>query len=706
MLRRGFSNIVVGGILILILSTIFTLYLVYLDSSQYRLVESGRSIEKDLIRSSEDLEARLVNNNIYISNRGSTPVKLRYLVIKGPNSSLDFIDMNITIYPGESSSIQAPTTYREIYLVSNRGRIFPVNMNNSINVNDPIYDVIFWHNETHFSINLELNGSSFTKLENSILIIDTNNGYLVVDLLKGSVLYNGRYKIIPSRDGRIVIVNNSRIYVDGRPIINGPFKLEYMGFDYVVIKKYDGLKIVRSDGVIQSYGGSIKDVYMIFNGNYTYVIEFGGVQNNKYLYTVYKFAPFNYSLLDIKTLSSYFKASGDTINNLGTSINSNIFLFDDGLNLNRVGIVEKVPVQLNIMLPIIYSSLILDNGTFLTPRIESLYRKINGSIINFGIIYDALSSTLNNGFPMSWSSAISTNSPTYAEDTSIYRFLQRNGLLSIYLSVSYGYTSGINNFTIEHDLIFTDGDRSITFRLSYNISSQTGTKEFGLTLFGEDQVNKYRLGSISRYGRPATIHLYIQMYIGLGGIRGFVVLYDGGNITSLPIINFELPYGLMYTKFQFINRSRYTSITNGYMDTEITLLSYGWNSYVYTVYTGDILMDGKIDKDSIYIDRAGILDVKEFISLYDYGKWINIIANYISNPVNWGSIYVEFPMLNIHNLTQVIDRVGLYRIQNGVFHYLSLPKSIPPSWDVISYRNLFLVVYYRVGGVDIYVKNY
>ena len=701
-MRRGFSTVIAGGLIIFILSVLATIYLLYLDANQYKLNQTGESISANLKRESEMLHLSVEDGDIRIRNLGPIPVKIKYIAQK-TLSGFKFKEVNLTIDVGNEVRINNLGVEPEnLLFISSRGKVFTVdNLSGQIIIENKIFE---WVNSTHFTLNIPINISeSLYPIENSILSIYSRDyGYIVIDLYRGSILYQGKSFIIPSRDGGVIYVNG-KVYVAGREVLNGDFELEYVGYDYLVVSGISYVYLIVSDGSVYPYTSSESTPKVFYNGENLVIIGYIDVVGDMYRYYLAQISPFNYSLLSYYYLDLPIQFSEAIPSNVYLPGKSTSYITSPSSSSSLIG-VTSYKINFKGNLHHVFSSSLKNSGDSLSWMFKYWYFNIDGDIRNSSIDYIKSLSTLDRGLPMEWRVTVHRyETPYIDEDVRVYNLSSSIGFLSIDSELLYGY-SGLNQVGEHHYKYILSGDTDfleIDVKIIFSASGASFNVSVYSFLPGRELLASYE----DRITRPL---ISLNVFMGANSGKGAIHLYDKSNnkpyVKSL-MFEFQKPNSNLLLK---IVNSTNVLVTSNNQFSRMSIKVYVSNrdGFYINPATLDYLVDRKLNGNSIYISSV-------FAVIGGPGLQLDYVNSSISIPVRYGvstsgyaSTYLmSLPSMNWNSLSY-IDSVGLYIVsESGAIKY-SIDSRERYDWKILTYSLIYTVVSTRFGGVDIYVHKY
>lgn len=699
---RGFSTIMAGGLIILIFSLLATVYLINLDANQYRFIQTGEYISKTLSREAEDLKIYMDGGVIKIKNVGSTPVNIKYIVEKiGGSINIQEVDLNIEI--GDELDI-APfgSDPNSLLLISSKGKVYTVD---TLDILSPTGNSLFeWVNSSYLTLNIPINiSSSLSKLENSILIIYSQDyGYLVVDLYRGDVIYQGRDLIIPSRDGAILYVDGV-VYLNGRQVIYGYTSLKYVGYNYLVVSTTDYVHVIVSDGSIYTYRSDGLKSGVIYNGENLVIIGYEGESTEYYRYYKVVIKPLNYSIVDFIYIELPIKPSDIKPNYVSIPGSSWVYTFSSSNTSEFIGIF-RYRLSVDNYIHNVFSTPLIPSSSIYRWSFKYWYFNVDGGIKHSDIDYIQSLSTLDSGIPMDWNVSVSSReTPFYDEDLRIYNLTSYRGYLSILSKITYGY-SGLTQLGT-HQYRYILGGNVDYIEININISLVSGSHTLNISIY-RLYPDKILVDSFAGSLRIPIVSL--DLYIGDDRGRGVIHLYDSRRAPPyIESMAFDIPKNRDKLLLKIVNSTN-VSYTSGYQYSEMSFKVFIFDeaSYFMNIYTPDYLVDGKIDRHGIYFtSRYVVVDGSDNIFSYVndslsidlyYGYSMYRLTKYY---------YISFPTMVFQPL-DFIDSVGLYILNgDGVQRYI-VDIGWRYDWRVYTYNNLYLVAINRFGGVDIYVYKY
>ncbi len=452
MRRRGLSNVLVAGVILILATALFTGYMIYMDSSTYRVGELGSSVEEAIYRAGESIEAVQDGSLIEVRNVGDVRVEIDKLLVSN-GTGFAFVDVELSLEPGETGYIPIPGGSNPVYLISTRGRVFPLGGDGGSGVGGDVINQFFYsywidNSTVIYNTGSQLNESIINnaeRIENSLLVLGGDGGYAVIDLLERRTLYEGIMYLVPSRDGRIIYSENLKVYVDGR-LLGTYNRLVYVGWNYMVLIGGAGYVLVTSDGLVQSLPQNVSSSIFLYNGNWTYYIWLRGWLGAYYVLGVLKIHPLNYSVerfdIYIPFETSLLASTAPYIYIIPMSI----WILDDGVKPSKLQAIVYVD---GLSHPLHYSVRLEERGAGrLYAVYDAIYRE-DPSQMTSGLIFDPGSSTLSQGYPLDVRSGSNVG-----DDLRRY-FLPRIGKVSIhgaidFRSLSLGTASASANISVEY----------------------------------------------------------------------------------------------------------------------------------------------------------------------------------------------------------------------------------------------------------------
>lgn len=701
-MRRGFSTVVAGGLIILVLSMLATIFLIYLDANQYKLIQTGESISRDLRRETESLYIFESGGSIWIKNVGSTPVEIRYLAEKD-GENIRFKEVNIVVDVGEKVPLSSVMTNgRNIFFITSRGKIFTLNSLNGSNQEGS--NIFQWVNSTYLQVNIPLNISdSIIKIENSILIIKSQSyGYLVVDLYRGEILHQGSILMVPTRDGEVVYVRGN-VYLGGKLVLYGFYRLEYVGYNYLVVSGSNYVYIVVSDGSIYTYTSEGLRPDVIYNGETLTILGYIGKNGNIYRYYLTSISPFNYSLIENNYIDLPIRLSRVKPSNVYLPGDKHFYIGYRG-NVTRLLGFSMFRVNNNEYINHVFSTGIrLSNGVY-EWGFNSWYFNTEGSDRYSNIDFIESLSTLETGIPMEWQIIVQGgDTPYFKEDIRVYNLSSKVGFLSIVSELRYGYSGFIQNGSYSYKYIVGgDGD---FLEIVFTVIMYSGGKELNVSIYSL-YPSKRLINTLSLSLSKPILSIDLSLNESLG--TGFIHIYDRSlrnpYITTL-MFDFPKPTSSMLLKI--INSTKVIETSNyQYSSMDIKIFVFGDQGYFVNPLSIDYLDDGVINRVETYYSFDFVVTNGGLSKLRYINDSISIVATYVY-PVNpfESSYLITLPLIKIVPLHE-IDSVGLHLINSSNFRVY--PIDIPGryDWKILVYNNLYVVLVSRFGGVDIYVYRY
>ncbi len=701
-MRRGFSTVIVGGLIIFILSVLAAIYFVYLDANQYKLTQAGESISNDLRRESERLHVYMVGNEIRIRNVGSIPVRIKYLAEK-LDSGVKLREVNLTIDVGRETSIGTlDIDPSRLLLISSRGRIYTVD-NTSISARY-LDDVFRWVNSTYFTIDIPLNiTDSLYPLENSILTISSREyGYIVLDLLRGEVIYQGRSLIIPSRDGGVIYANG-KVYIGSRKVLGGLLSLEYVGYDYLVVSSLNYLYLVVSDGSLYTYTSNDSIPRMFYNGMHLIVIGFIGVVQDMYRYYVAYISPFNYTLISLEYLDLPIKLANFRPPNILLPSSSTIYLDSSTSPQNMVAI-TSYSINSDVGMLHVFSSDLGRSDGSLSWMYRYWYFNIDGGIKNSTIDYVESMSTLDTGLPMDWQVTVRNFETPYSdEDIRVYNLSSSIGFLSIDSKFTYGYAGLVQNGIHRYKYVLGGDPDSLEIEVTIYLSN--GDTSLNISIYSlipsRELIGSYK----GRLLRPIiSLDLYLSSLMG----RGALHIYDAALINPyIDTLTFEFTKPDSNLLLKVINSTEVLVTSNyQYSIMRVKVFVFDGDGFFYNPSTLDYLVDGRLNSNSIHISSNYVVVGSQNLALDYVNKSVSIKVGYGDPTAIYSSTYLMLlPEMSWIALSS-IDGVGLYMIDRNGPKWYQVGVKERYDWDVITYNLVYILISTRFGGVDIYVYKY
>ncbi len=701
-MRRGFSTVIAGGLIIFILSVLATVYLVYLDANQYKLTQAGESISNDLRRESERLHVYMVGNEIRVRNVGSIPVRIKYLAEK-LDSGVKLREVNLTIDVGRETSIDTlDIDPSRLLLISSRGRIYTVD-NTSISARY-LDDVFRWVNSTYFTIDIPLNiTDSLYPLENSILTISSQEyGYIVLDLLRGEVIYQGRSLIIPSRDGGVIYANG-KVYIGSRKILGGLLSLEYVGYDYLVVSSLNYLYLVVSDGSLYTYTSNDSIPRIFYNGMHLIVIGFIGVVQDMYRYYVAYISPFNYTLISLEYLDLPIRLMKFRPPNIFLPSNSTIYLDSSTSPQNMVAITSYSINSDAGMLHVFSSNLRRSDGS-LSWMYKYWYFNTDGDIKNSTIDYVESMSTLDTGLPMDWQVIVRNFETPYSdEDIRVYNLSSSIGFLSIDSKFTFGYAGLVQSGIHRYRYVLGGDPDSLEIEVTIYLSN--GDTSLNISIYslipGRELIGSYK----GRLLRPIiSLDLYLSSLMG----RGALHIYDAAlRSPYIDTLTFEFTKPDSNLLLKVINSTEVLVTSNyQYSMMRVKVFVFDGDGFFYNPATLDYLVDGRLNSNSIHISSNYVVVGSQNLALDYVNKSVSVKVGYGDPTAIYSSTYLMLlPEISWIALSS-IDSVGLYVIDRNGPKWYQVGVMERYDWDVITYNLVYILVSTRFGGVDIYVYKY
>ncbi len=401
-MRRGLSTVFAAGIIMVLAATLFTMYMIYLDSNAYRMRELGNSLEDSIYRAGESLEAYIDGELVEVVNVGDVPIEISQLTVHR-GGELSFIDVYLRLMPGERGYLNIPVGTQPLYLISNRGRIFTVG-----GVQDQScpqqclieqYFYSFWLDNDTTIINYgeSIDGSvvaSSEKVENGILILSDSRGYVVLDLVYGRTLYEGMIYLIPSRDGKIIYTGE--LYIDGRLSGYYPY-IYYVGRDYMVLGGLGKYFLASSGSGVIELPNNVSKARFLYNGNWSYYVWLVGWEGSYYRIGVMRIDPmvFNATRYDVYIPLEPFTTLGDVAYMYGGPLST--WILDNGSMPTSMFIAVNLQ-GMNYPLTYVFD-LKTASQRVLVAEFNAIYRDSPSGLID-GITFNLVESTLQSGFPL------------------------------------------------------------------------------------------------------------------------------------------------------------------------------------------------------------------------------------------------------------------------------------------------------------------
>ncbi len=658
MARRGFSNVLVAGVILLLAATIFTAYMVYLDSGAYRVSELGRSVERSVYRAGEELTAYLDGGTIVLRNSGETPLRVEYLVVLR-NGEVSFEEVGIGLPPGGEDYIQAPISGYPLYLITERGRVFPLGgQDTSGGGGSGGFNSFYtsWINETTVIIHGDqdpFNQSAYDRverLERGIALFRGDAGYAVIDLIENRTLYEGVRMVIPTRDG-LTLATSRGVFIEGVYTLSSRPPL-YVGYDYMVLGGVNTVIAGAKIGVLTLPSPG----RLIFNGNRTYYMWLEGEVNGLWRHGLLSIDPMNISLretyyvdLPMKIL---FGEEWFRLHNF-----NGYWIVDDGFRPVRIVITARDP-SINGWMSMVVTLREYLPGVYIADGI----RYTDDGYVE-GIQYDQASSTVGgSGFPLFFATGLHQG-----QDRMVYN-LDGEGRIGLLLRYTIGGSGQA-----------TPGESSIVLRLEsqqgyvellFN-ASWDGGLEWSIALDTGGGLTEIRSGGVAS-GGWILLSMFPDTSLGI---------YTANDLVGLYSVSLSPPYRLVVMNSSAASFSPYITV-------EVFMLMVDPESWVVHENYYGYAVSNIQNKPTILLPYFyGAVGIRFTGDVYFSSYGPVAVYNYWELP----NVYMLEPP--IHRVTSLRDddTVGVYILESP-YRRLDVYTGLYMDWDVIPYTEFYLVV--------------